>query len=195
MTAGTAIAGATVRGKLKSHAPLAPLLWFKSGGPAETLFEPADRDDLVAFLRALPGLIPAEYAALVGPPKRDGPLPAGCAGCHGPEGRGGGPTVPILAGQHEPYLRASLAAFSSGHRASGFMALPTADLAADQRAAIARRMAALAPPEPAAADERLRAAGARSREALEAALGPALAAITAQDARGWFRLAGCPAAD
>ena len=37
---------------------------------------------------------------------------------------------------------------------------------------------------------RLRAEGARSREALEAALGPALATITAQDARGWFRLAG-----
>jgi transposase len=36
----------------------------------------------------------------------------------------------------------------------------------------------------------LRATGARSREALEAALGPALLAITAQDARGWFRLAG-----
>ncbi len=31
---------------------------------------------------------------------------------------------------------------------------------------------------------------ARSREALEQALGPALAAITARDARGWFRLAG-----
>ena len=41
----------------------------------------------------------------------------------------------------------------------------------------------------------LRAAGARSKEALEAALGPALAAITAQDARGWFRLAGYASAD
>jgi hypothetical protein len=30
---------------------------------------------------------------------------------------------------------------------------------------------------------------------LEAALGPALAAITAQDAHGWFRFAGYPAAD
>jgi transposase len=40
---------------------------------------------------------------------------------------------------------------------------------------------------------RLRAEAARSREALEAALGPALAAITARDARGWFRLAGYPA--
>jgi transposase len=37
---------------------------------------------------------------------------------------------------------------------------------------------------------RLRAEGARSREAPEQALGPALAAITARDARGWFRLCG-----
>jgi hypothetical protein len=36
----------------------------------------------------------------------------------------------------------------------------------------------------------LRTIGARTREALEAALGPALTTITAQDARGWFRLAG-----
>jgi DDE superfamily endonuclease len=40
---------------------------------------------------------------------------------------------------------------------------------------------------------RPRAEGARSREAPDAALGPALATITAQDARGWFRLAGYPA--
>ena len=37
---------------------------------------------------------------------------------------------------------------------------------------------------------RLRAKAARSLGALEAELGPALAAITARDARGWFRLAG-----
>jgi transposase len=37
---------------------------------------------------------------------------------------------------------------------------------------------------------RLRAEGARSREALEGALGPALATITGRDARGWFRLCG-----
>jgi transposase len=42
---------------------------------------------------------------------------------------------------------------------------------------------------------RLRTEGARSREALEAALGPALATITARDARGWFRLAGYEAAN
>jgi transposase len=37
---------------------------------------------------------------------------------------------------------------------------------------------------------RLRTVGARSREALDAALGPALATITAQDPRAWFRRAG-----
>ncbi len=42
-----------VRGKLRPNAPLAPLVWFKSGGAAEMLFEPADRDDLVAFLTDL----------------------------------------------------------------------------------------------------------------------------------------------
>ena len=42
---------------------------------------------------------------------------------------------------------------------------------------------------------RLRAEGARSREALDAALGPALAAITDRDARGWFRFCGYPAPD
>ena len=42
---------------------------------------------------------------------------------------------------------------------------------------------------------RLRARAARSLDALEAELGPALATITAEDARGWVRLAGYPARD
>jgi UDP-N-acetylmuramate dehydrogenase len=42
-----------VRGKLTPNAPLAPLVWFKSGGSAEWLFEPKDEEDLVAFLREL----------------------------------------------------------------------------------------------------------------------------------------------
>ena len=42
-----------VRGKLKADAPLAPLVWFKSGGTAQWLFEPADEADLVAFLKQL----------------------------------------------------------------------------------------------------------------------------------------------
>jgi hypothetical protein len=42
-----------VRGKLIRNAPLDKLVWFKTGGPADWLFEPADLDDLVAFLAAL----------------------------------------------------------------------------------------------------------------------------------------------
>ena len=38
----------------------------------------------------------------------------------------------------------------------------------------------------------LRAKAARTTEALEAELGPALATISAQDAQGWFRLCGYP---
>ena len=47
-----------VRGKLKPNAPLAPLVWFKSGGIADTLFEPADVDDLASFLRKLDPEVP-----------------------------------------------------------------------------------------------------------------------------------------
>ena len=42
-----------VRGKLTANAPLAPLVWFKSGGAAEILFEPKDIQDLQNFLRDL----------------------------------------------------------------------------------------------------------------------------------------------
>ena len=46
-----------VKGKLTSNAPLAPLVWFKSGGNAEWLFEPKDEEDLTQFLRELdPGM-------------------------------------------------------------------------------------------------------------------------------------------
>lgn len=47
-----------VRGRLVADAPLAPLLWFKSGGAAEWLFEPADIDDLCDFLAALDPAVP-----------------------------------------------------------------------------------------------------------------------------------------
>jgi len=42
-----------VRGRLTPDAPLAPLVWFKAGGAAQWLFEPADTDDLCDFLRGL----------------------------------------------------------------------------------------------------------------------------------------------
>ena len=40
-----------VNGKLTPDAPLAPLVWFKSGGTAQWLFEPKDLADLQGFLR------------------------------------------------------------------------------------------------------------------------------------------------
>ncbi len=46
------------RGRLTANAPLAPLVWFKSGGAAEWLFEPADINDLCDFLSALDPEIP-----------------------------------------------------------------------------------------------------------------------------------------
>ena len=47
-----------IRGKLTCKAPLAPYTWFKTGGPADWLFEPADLDDLKSFLERLGGEIP-----------------------------------------------------------------------------------------------------------------------------------------
>ena len=48
----------SVRGRLTANAPLAPLVWFKSGGRADWLFEPADTDDLVEFLARLDSDVP-----------------------------------------------------------------------------------------------------------------------------------------
>lgn len=48
-----------VRGKLTPNAPLAPLVWFKSGGTAQWLFEPKDVADLQDFLAGLDPQVPA----------------------------------------------------------------------------------------------------------------------------------------
>ncbi|GMN03197.1 UDP-N-acetylmuramate dehydrogenase [Erythrobacter sp. MTPC3] len=47
-----------IRGDLTCNAPLAKLVWFKSGGAADWLFEPADLDDLRLFLERLNGSMP-----------------------------------------------------------------------------------------------------------------------------------------
>ena len=49
---------AKVAGRLTADAPLAPLVWFKSGGRAEWLFEPKDADDLAGFLAELDPSVP-----------------------------------------------------------------------------------------------------------------------------------------
>jgi len=47
-----------VRGRLTADAPLAPLVWFKSGGRAEWLFEPKDVADLQDFVAGLDPAVP-----------------------------------------------------------------------------------------------------------------------------------------
>ena len=47
-----------VAGKLTAAAPLAPLVWFKSGGAADYLFEPKDLADLRQFLSQIDPAVP-----------------------------------------------------------------------------------------------------------------------------------------
>src|SRR5262245_5729685 len=65
-----------VRGRLEVNFPLADLTWFRVGGPAETLFTPADEKDLAAFLKHTSGDIPV-YVIGVGSNLlvRDGGVP------------------------------------------------------------------------------------------------------------------------
>ena len=65
-----------VRGRLLPNAALADLTWFKTGGPAEVLFMPADEADLAAFLKGTPKDIPV-YVIGVGSNLlvRDGGVP------------------------------------------------------------------------------------------------------------------------
>jgi UDP-N-acetylmuramate dehydrogenase len=46
------------RGRLAADAPLGQQTWFRTGGPAEVLFRPADTADLSDFLKALPPDVP-----------------------------------------------------------------------------------------------------------------------------------------
>jgi UDP-N-acetylmuramate dehydrogenase len=53
-----------LRGSLQANAATAPLSWFRTGGPAQVLFTPADEDDLVHFLTRLDGGIPVLVVGL-----------------------------------------------------------------------------------------------------------------------------------
>ncbi|MEA2940533.1 MAG: UDP-N-acetylmuramate dehydrogenase, partial [Bradyrhizobium sp.] len=65
-----------LRGRLLANESLAPLTWFRVGGPAQILFTPADEDDLAYFLANLPNEIPV-YVVGVGSNLivRDGGVP------------------------------------------------------------------------------------------------------------------------
>ena len=47
-----------MKGALTQKADLAPFTWFRVGGPADILFQPADEEDLAAFLEAVPADVP-----------------------------------------------------------------------------------------------------------------------------------------
>ncbi|MGH6946113.1 MAG: UDP-N-acetylmuramate dehydrogenase [Kiloniellales bacterium] len=47
-----------IAGRVTENAPLAGITWFRVGGAAEVMVRPTDRDDLVAFLGALPADVP-----------------------------------------------------------------------------------------------------------------------------------------
>ncbi len=65
-----------LRGRLAANQEMAPLTWFRVGGPAQVLFTPADEDDLAYFLSKLPQEI-AVYPVGVGSNLivRDGGVP------------------------------------------------------------------------------------------------------------------------
>ncbi len=58
LAAALASAVPELRGLLTAQVALAPLTWFRTGGPAEVLFSPADEDDLACFLAGCPADVP-----------------------------------------------------------------------------------------------------------------------------------------
>jgi UDP-N-acetylmuramate dehydrogenase len=53
-----------LRGRLLANEPLAPLTWFRVGGPAQALFMPEDESDLAYLLAHLPREVPVTVAGL-----------------------------------------------------------------------------------------------------------------------------------
>ncbi|MGQ7793543.1 UDP-N-acetylmuramate dehydrogenase [Faunimonas sp. B44] len=52
------------RGSLQPDQPLAPVVWFRAGGPAEILAMPADQEDLAFLMRAVPEEVPVTVIGL-----------------------------------------------------------------------------------------------------------------------------------
>jgi UDP-N-acetylmuramate dehydrogenase len=53
-----------LRGRVLYNEPLAPLTWFRVGGPADLLYTPADVEDLAYFLKNLPTEVPVHVMGL-----------------------------------------------------------------------------------------------------------------------------------
>ncbi|MBA3837310.1 MAG: UDP-N-acetylenolpyruvoylglucosamine reductase [Zymomonas sp.] len=100
-----------VRGTLTADAPLAPLVWFKSGGAARWLFEPADVEDLRAFLVELDPAVPV--------------MPLGL-GSNLIVRDGGWPGVVVRLGKAFSFARADGEALVCGGGTSGILVSSTA---------------------------------------------------------------------
>ena len=53
-----------LRGRLQADADMSKLTWFRVGGPADLLFQPADEDDLALFLSGLPQDVPVSVVGV-----------------------------------------------------------------------------------------------------------------------------------
>ena len=54
-----------LRGRITTDADMEKYTWFRAGGAAEILYQPADEDDLAAFLKAVPEEIPVTVVGSV----------------------------------------------------------------------------------------------------------------------------------
>ena len=70
---GDRLAG--IRGRITPNAEMDKITWFRAGGLAEALYQPADEEDLAAFLKAVPRGHPAHH-------RRHRLEPAGARGRH-----------------------------------------------------------------------------------------------------------------
>ncbi len=55
---------ADIKGRISANASMAKITWFRVGGPAELLFQPADEDDLAAFMKLLPNDVPVTIVGI-----------------------------------------------------------------------------------------------------------------------------------
>jgi UDP-N-acetylmuramate dehydrogenase len=106
-----------LRGRITPNAEMDKITWFRAGGLAEALFQPADEEDLAAFLRAVPEEIPVMVVGvgsnlLV----RDGGIPGfvvrlSAKGFGEAEATG---TTTIKAGAATPDKRVAAVAYEAG---------------------------------------------------------------------------------
>jgi cytochrome c553 len=123
---------------------------------------------MVAFVRQLPEMTPADYAAITGvsasvpfdlSPESSADV-SSCAGCHGDaDNEPVAGLAPALRGQNAAYLIRALEEYANGTRQSGMMESIAAALSSEARRQLAETFAAMPPPEPTEAPAALTAVG------------------------------------